>query len=100
MSFFAKNYWQYLMKKLFLPALIAVGLSAHALPTYEPFTEYSSLVTAGGGYVGLTTNGFSLTNGPVIEQWGGGDSGFGLFFQQTGGTNVVVTNNTATVFTS
>src|ERR1035437_730652 len=99
MSFFAKNHWQYLMKKLLLLALIVVGLSAHALPTYEPFTEYSDLVTAGGGYVDLATSGFYVTNGPVVEQWGGGSSGFGLLFKTTG-LDVVVTNYSASPFTA
>jgi autotransporter-associated beta strand protein len=87
------------MKKFASLALIAVSLCAHALPTYEPFTEYSDLVTAGGGSVDLAASGFYLTNGVVVEQWGGGSSGFGLLFAQTG-ADVQVTNNPATIFTA
>ena len=79
--------------------LCAVGIRARALPTYEPFTEYSNLITAGGGSVDRATSGFFVTNGPVVEQWGGSTSGFGLFFKTTG-ADVLVTNNPATVFTS
>src|SRR5665213_3109453 len=87
------------MKKLLLIALSVSCLSAYALPTYEPFTEYSNLVTAGGGSVDLATSGFFVTNGPMVEQWGGGSSGFGLFFKTTG-TDVLVTNYSASPFTA
>jgi hypothetical protein len=94
-----------IMKKLILLALSATSMVAYALPTYEPFTEYSALITAGGGSVDLGTSGFYVTNGAVVEQWGGGSSGFGLFFSQgtptaTAYQEVIVTNNPATVFTS
>ena len=46
------------------------------------------------------TSGFFVTNGPAVEQWGGGSSGFGLFFFKTTGADILVTNNPATVFTS
>jgi hypothetical protein len=89
-----------IMIKTFLTAACAVCMSAHALPTYEPFTEYSSLLGGTGGSVDLATSGFYLTNGPVLEQWGGGSSGFGLLFAQITGGDVLVTNNSATAFTS
>ena len=81
-------------------------MSIYAVPTYEPFTEYSSLLAASGSNaVDLATSGFYLTNGTVVEQWGGGSSGFGLFFSQgtpsgSSYNDVMVTNNSATVFTS
>jgi hypothetical protein len=86
------------MKKLICLVISGVGLSACALPTYEPFSEYSNLVPASGDSVDLATSGFYVTNGPVVEQWGGGDSDFGLLFSQGGG-DVLVTNTTSTVFT-
>ena len=88
------------MKKLLFLALCTASLSAYALPTYEPFTEYSNLVASAGSSVDLATSGFFVTNGSVVEQWGGGSSDFGLLFAQTGGADVSVTNNSSTVFTS
>lgn len=88
------------MKRLLILAICTAGISTYALPTYEPFTEYSDLVTASGSNsVSLATSGFYVTNGPVVEQWGGGSSGFGLFFKTTG-IDVLVTNNSASVFTT
>ena len=88
------------MKKLLLLAISAFAISAYALPTYEPFTEYAALIAASGSSsVDLALSGFYLTNGPVVEQWGGGSSGFGLLFKTTG-ADVQVTNNPASVFTS
>jgi len=88
------------LKETAILLLLTSALSVKALPTYEPFTEYISLITASGSNsVDLATSGFYLTNGPVVEQWGGGSSGFGLFFKQTG-ADVQVTNNPNTVFTS
>jgi autotransporter-associated beta strand protein len=86
------------MKKLLCLVISSVGLSVWALPTYESFNEYSNLVTAGSS-VDLATSGFYVTNGFVVEQWGGGDSGFGLLFSQGGG-DVLITNTTSSVFTS
>ena len=58
------------MKKLILLALCTVSISAYALPTYEPFTEYSSLIAANPtNAIDLATGGYSVTNGPVVEQW-------------------------------
>ena len=88
-----------LMKKLILLIICAASLRAYALPTYEPFTEYSNLVAASSGSYSLATSGFYVTNGPVVEQWGGGSSGFGLFFKTTG-TDVLLTNNPGSVFTA
>jgi hypothetical protein len=34
------------MKKIILVALSAAALSAYALPTYEPFTEYATQIAA------------------------------------------------------
>jgi autotransporter-associated beta strand protein len=87
------------MKKLLILIFHVAGIFAYALPTYEPFTEYSSLVAGGGGFIDLATSGYYVTNGSVIEQWGGGASGFGLFFKTTG-ADIMVTNNPASVFTS
>jgi hypothetical protein len=87
------------MKKLLLAAMCAFCISSYGLPTYEPFTEYSGLVTAGGGSYDLATSGAYVTNGPVVEQWGGGNSGFGLLFKTTG-LDVVVTNYSASPFTA
>jgi hypothetical protein len=87
------------MKKLVIVAIWGSCLTAYALPTYEPFTEYSSLVPTSGSAVDLATSGYYLTNGSVVEQWGGGSSGFGLLFKQTG-ADVQVINNSASVFTS
>jgi hypothetical protein len=86
------------MKKLLCLIISGVGLSAWALPTYEPFNEYSNLVPTGSS-VDLAASGFYVTNDSVVEQWGGGDSGFGLLFSQGGG-DVLVTNTGSSVFTS
>jgi hypothetical protein len=65
------------MKTYLLLAFCVVGMSIYAVPTYEPFTEYSSLLAASGSNaVDLATSGFYLTNGTVVEQWGGGSSGW------------------------
>ena len=93
------------MKNLLMLVLSVCWLPVYALPTYEPFTEYSGLVTAGGGSVDLATSGFYVTNGPVVEQWGGGSSGFGLFLSQgtptaTTYVDVLVTNYSASPFTA
>jgi len=86
------------LRLLLFLAISAACISAYGLPTYEPFTEYSSLVPTAGSTVDLATSGYYLTNGSEVEQWGGGSSGFGLLFKQTG-ADVQVTNNSATVFT-
>jgi hypothetical protein len=75
------------MKKLLLIATCAASLSAYALPTYEPFTEYASqiasstllLSVSNASGVALNANG-SITNcinlatggytAPSGEQWG------------------------------
>jgi len=94
------------MKRTLLLAMVVIGLPAFALPTYEPFTEYAPLIaTSGSNSVNLALSGYTLTNGPIIEQWGGGNSGFGLFFAGTApasikGNDVIVTNNASSVFTS
>ena len=88
------------LKVIAIVLLLTSALSVKALPTYEPFTEYIFLIAASGSNSeDLATSGFYLTNGPVVEQWGGGNSGFGLFFKQTG-ADVQVTNNPNTIFTS
>jgi hypothetical protein len=93
------------MKKLLLVATCAASIAAYALPTYEPFTEYAALISASGSNaINLATGGYTVTNGPVVEQWGAPGSGVGLFFSGTSGTgqigqDVVVTNNSATAFT-
>ena len=85
---------------LLFVAIELACLSGYALPTYEPFTEYAAVIAASGSSsVDLALSGFYLTNGPVVEQWGGGSSGFGLLFKTTG-ADVQVTNNPASVFTS
>ena len=94
------------MKKIFVLALITAGIQVNALPTYEPFTEYAGLIaTSGSNSVNLALSGYTVTNGPIVEQWGGGTSGFGLFFSGTAGTgnkgnDIIVTNNPTTVFTA
>ncbi len=88
------------MKKLLLLAFCASWFPAYALPTYEPFTEYSNaIVNTGTNSIDLTTGNFSVTTGNFTEQWGG------LLFSGTAGTgqkglDVQVTNNSASVFTA
>ncbi len=54
------------MKKLILLAISAASLSVYALPTYEPFTEFNSLVaTTGSNIVAATFGGVPLPNAPV-----------------------------------
>src|SRR5665213_2960645 len=54
------------MKKTLLLAACAVSLSAFALPTYEPFTEYASLVAANStNSIDLCTSGLSAPNGEL-----------------------------------
>ena len=49
------------MKKTILFAIFAAGISAHALPTYEPFTEfYNIIATSGSNMVAIAANGVAL----------------------------------------
>jgi len=48
------------MKRLLIPVLLAVGLAAHALPTYEPLAEFNSLVASNGSNMVCTLNGVAL----------------------------------------
>ena len=106
------------MKKLLLFALSACAISAYALPTYEPFTEFAATIAASpvtlaattnanGGALGTNANSslpncINLATGgytaPGGEQWGS------LNFSGTGGTglykglDIAVISNT-TLFT-
>ena len=106
------------MKKFLLLAISAFAISAYALPTYEPFTEFASTIAsspitmvattnANGGALGTNANAsvpncINLAIGgytaPGGEQWGS------LNFSGTGGTglykglDIAVISNT-TVFT-
>jgi hypothetical protein len=68
------------MKKIILIATCAASISAYALPTYEPFTEFAAAATATG------TNAINLTTGtwtaPGGEPWGA------LYFSGTAGTHL------------
>jgi hypothetical protein len=68
------------MKKIILIATCAASISAYALPTYEPFTEFAAAATATG------TNAINLTTGtwtaPSGEPWGA------LYFNGTAGTHL------------
>ncbi len=67
------------MKRILIAAACALSLSAYALPTYEPFTEYSAAATATGtNAIDLATGGFTAPSG---ESWGS------LNFSGTSGTN-------------
>ena len=48
------------MKKLLLIATCSAALSAYALPTYEPFTEFSPTIQSSGTTMVVKTNGVSL----------------------------------------
>src|ERR1035438_7845257 len=83
------------MKKLLLLAICIVSISAYALPTYEPFTEFATAIAATGtNAINLTTPGAGWT-APGGEQWGA------LYFSGTAGTHLAgldidVTNNAST----
>jgi hypothetical protein len=80
------------MKKVFLLLLLTASVTARALPTYEPFTEFAGAATATGtNAINLATGGF---NAPGGELWSA------LYFSGTVGTHLVgldidVTNMTA-----
>jgi len=85
------------MKKVILLALCAASISAFALPTYEPFIEYSNLVSAS------PTNTIDLCTAGLIAP--GGEAWTSLNFNATAGTNVpgidvLVTNDISSLFTS
>ena len=86
------------MKKIILIVTCAASISAYALPTYEPFSEYAAAIAASGSNsVNLCTGGFTAPSG---EQWGSlnfsGTAGTGLK-----GVDVYVTNYSAgSVFTA
>ncbi|HEY3913429.1 MAG TPA: immunoglobulin domain-containing protein, partial [Verrucomicrobiae bacterium] len=80
------------MKKIALLAACTVALSAHALPTYEPFSEsefVNAIAASGSNSVDLCTGGFTAPSG---ETWGlmnwSGTSGTG-----TKGLDILVTND-------
>jgi hypothetical protein len=78
------------MKKIILLAACTAAISASALPTYEPFTEYASAIAATGtNAIDLCTAGVSAPSG---EKWGNlafsGTFGSGLV-----GIDILVTNN-------
>jgi hypothetical protein len=83
------------MKKLLLLAICTVSISAYALPTYEPFTEFAAAIAATGtNAINLTTPG-AVWTAPGGEQWGA------LCFSGTAGTHLAgldidVTNNAST----
>ena len=85
------------MKKIILIATCAAALSAYALPTYEPFTEFAAAIAATGtNAINLTTPGAGWT-APGGEPWGA------LNFSGTAGTHLIgldidVTNNSAPIF--
>jgi len=90
------------MKKLLLFAISAFSISAYALPTYEPFTEFAATIAsnpitmvattnANGGALGSLANSYipnciNLATGgytaPSGEQWGS------LNFSGTGGSGL------------
>ena len=48
------------MKKIILIAACAASISAYALPTYEPFTEFGPTLVSSSVTLVVTTNGVSL----------------------------------------
>ncbi len=55
------------MKRLLILATCAVSTAAYALPTYEPFTEYASVIAASGSNaINLATGGYIAPSG---ETW-------------------------------
>lgn len=88
-----------IMKKTILIAVCAASFSACALPTYEPFTEYASLVAASStNAIDLCTSGLTLPSG---DSWGGLNySGLGLLAAGSVGQDVLVTNNSSSPFTA
>ncbi len=85
------------MKKILILALCAAAIPTYALPTYEPFTEYSNAcVLTGSNAINLATGAFIAPSG---ETWTSlnfsGTAGTGLH-----GLDILVTNNSASVFTA
>ena len=88
------------MNKAMLFATFAATLSACALPTYEPFTEYANQVAANPtNAIDLCSNGLAAPSG---ELWGslnyngkGAASG-----TETNGIDILVTNYLASPFTA
>jgi hypothetical protein len=68
------------MKKLLLLALSAFSITAYALPTYEPFTEFAAAINANGGSINLATGGYTAPSG---EPWSA------LYFSGTAGTHLI-----------
>ncbi len=88
------------MKKAILAASCAISISACALPTYEPFTEYASRVASNPtNAIDLCSNGLVAPSGEV---WGSLNfSGKATGTGQTAGVDVVVTNmGSASPFTA
>jgi hypothetical protein len=86
------------MKKILIFAACAASISAQALPTYEPFTEYASLISANPtNSIDLCTSGLTAPGGePWLNQSFSGTAGTGL-----PGIDVQVTNwGAANMFTS
>lgn len=79
------------MKKIVLIAACVATLSAYALPTYEPFTEYSTQVLANPtNAVDLCTSGFTLPSG---ESWGNWNfSAKAMASGPKAGVDILVTN--------
>src|ERR1035437_6702951 len=104
------------VKKLLLLAISGACISAYALPTYEPFTEFAPTIALYGTNLVASTNGIPLgtsasgevdnaidlaTGGytaPSGEQWGS------LNFSGTAGTGIngldIAVISNATIFTS
>lgn len=88
------------MKKTILAASLLAAIPAYCLPTYEPFTEFTSKVTANPtNAIDLCSNNLTAPSGEV---WGslnfaghGAASG-----TETNGLDVVVTNWPSSVFTA
>lgn len=90
------------MKKTILIATCAVSISAYGLPTYEPFTEYATQVTASGtNSIDLATGGFTAPSGEIwssLNYSGVGTTGSSK--QTAPGLDIQVTNYTAAPFTT
>ena len=83
------------MKKIILLSTCVAAVSAWALPTYEPFTEYT--IGNSTNAVSLAGGGLSVTTGGVTESWLSlGYSGLDTTMSPTAvGVDVTVTNMTS-----
>src|SRR5665213_940674 len=90
------------MKKTIIVATCLLSLSVYALPTYEPFTEYT---VSSGGTIDLSTGSSGVaytvaTPGVATETWTNYHTTTYTSPHTSGGFDIYVTNTAATPFTT